>query len=139
MRKTMSCILCALIIIANCAVPAHASMESNAYISIFGGQITAKGNGVVHVDFNTWGTGVMDTIGAKYIRIYENGHLVKTFSCYNPLYSASMVRTNHWFFYGGVDYQGTAGKTYYAEIVHYAEKNGGSGNQVLQTGSTIAT
>ena len=139
MRKTISGVLCALIIIVNCSVPAHASMESNAYISRFGGQITAQGNGVVRVDFNTWGTGMMDKIGAQFIRIYEDGQLVKTFSCYNPLYSASMIKTNYWFFYGGVDYQGTAGKTYYAEIVHYGEKNGGSDTQVLQTGSTIAT
>ncbi len=139
MRKTISGVLCALIIIVNCSVPAHASMESNAYIFSFGGQITAKGNGVVHVDFNTWGMDVLDTIGAKYIRIYEDGNWVKTFSCYNPLYTASMVRTNHWCFYGGVDYQGTAGKTYYAVIVHYGEKDGGSDIEVLQTGSTIAT
>lgn len=139
MRKTISGVLCALIIIVNCSVPAHASMESNAYIFSFGGQITAKGNGVVHVDFNTWGMDVLDTIGAKYIRIYEDGNWVKTFSYINPLYTASMVRTNHWCFYGGVDYQGTAGKTYYAVIVHYGEKNGGSDTEWLQTGSVIAT
>lgn len=139
MRKTIGCILCTLIIIVNCTTPAHASMESNAYISRFGGQITAQGNGVVHVDFNTWGTDIMDKVGAKYIRIYEDGHIVKTFSCFNPLYTASMVRTNHWFFYGGVDYQGTAGKTYYAEVVHYGEKDGGSDTEVLQTASVIAT
>lgn len=139
MKRVISGFLCAIMILSVCLVPAHATVQSNKYISQYGSQIVARGNGVVHVDFHTVGTGVLDVVGAEYIRIYENGYLVKTFSYINPLYSSSMVGTNTWFFFGGVDYQGTAGKTYYAQIVHYGEKSGGSGVEGTQTASVIAT
>ena len=139
MRKVVSGFLCALMIFSTCLIPAHASVQSNKYISQYGSQIVASGNGVVHVDFHTVGTGVMDTVGAKYIFIYENGHLVKTYSYINPLYTSSLVGTNTWYFFGGVNYQGTAGNTYYAEIVHYSAKSGGNGVEGTQTASVIAT
>lgn len=139
MRKVASSILCLIMIVSVCLVPAHASVQSNKYISQYGSQIVAKGNGVVHVDFHTVGTGYLDVVGAEYISIYENGNLVKTYSYINPLYTSSMVGTNTWYFFGGVDYQGTAGKTYYAEIIHYGEKSGGSGVEGTQTASIIAT
>ena len=139
MRKAISGFLCALMILSTCLVPTHAAMQSNAYISRYGGKVTAVGNGIIHVDFNTVGTGMLDKVGAKYIRIYENGNWVKTYSYINPLYTSSMMGTNTWFFYGGVDYQGTAGNTYYAQIIHYGEKNGGYGTEGLQTYSVIAT
>jgi len=139
MRKAISGFLCVLIILSVCLVPAQAAVQSNKYISRYGSQIVASGNGVVHVDFHTVGTGILDKVGAKYIRIYENGYLVKTYSYINPLYSSSLIGTNTWYFFGGVDYQGTAGKSYYAEIIHYGEKSGGSGVEGTQTASIIAT
>ena len=139
MRKAISGFLCAMMILSMCFVPAHAAIQSNKYISRYGGQIVAAGNGVIHVDFNTVGTGVLDVVGAEYIRIYENGNLVKVYSYINPLYTSSMVATNTWIFYGGVNYQGTPGKTYYAVIVHYGEKSGGSGVEGSITASVIAT
>ncbi len=139
MRKAISGFLCALMILSICLVPTHAAVQSNAYISRYGGKVTAVGNGVIHVDFNTVGTGMLDKVGAKYIRIYEDGYLVKTYSYINPLYASSMMGTNTWLFYGGVDYQGTAGKTYYAVILHYGEKDGGSGTEGSILSSVIAT
>lgn len=139
MKRMISGFLCAIMILSACMVPAQAAVQSNKYISRYGSQIVAMGNGVIHVDFNTVGTGVLDVVGAEYIRIYEDGHLVKIYSYINPLYTSSLVATNTWYFYGGVNYQGTAGKTYYAVIVHYGEKNGGSGVEGTITSSVIAT
>lgn len=139
MRRVVSVFLCAIMLFTVPIVPAHAAVQSNKYISRYGGQIVASGNGVVHVDFHTVGTGVLDVVGAEYIYIYENSHLVKVFSYINPLYTSSMVGTNTWYFFGGVDYQGTAGNTYYAIIVHYGEKNGGSGVEGAITSSVVAT
>ncbi len=139
MRKAVSGFLCALMILSTCLMPAHAAVQSNKYISRYGSQITAIGNGKVRVDFNTVGTGMLDTVGAQYIRIYENGYLVKTYSFINPLYTSFLVGTNTWLFYGGIDYQGTAGNTYYAVIVHYGAKSGGSGVEGSITSSVIAT
>lgn len=82
---------------------------------------------------------MLDKVGAKVIRIYEDGILVKIYSYINPLYTSSLIGTNTWYFFGGVNYQGTAGKTYYAEIIHYGEKSGGSGVEGTQTASVIAT
>ena len=139
MRKIVCGFLCTLMILCVSLVPVHADVQSNKYISQYGSQIVASGNGVIHVDFHTVGTGMMDKVGAKFVRIYENGYLVKTFSYINPLYSSSMFGTNTWYFYGGVNYQGTAGNTYYAVIVHFGEKNGSSGVEGSITTSVIAT
>lgn len=139
MRKGISGFLCALMILSVCVFPVHADVQSNKYISRYGGQIVALGNGVVHVDFNTVGTGMLDKVGAQVIRIYENGSLVKIYSYLNPLYTSSLMGTSTWYFYGGVNYQGTAGNTYYAVIIHYGEKSGGSGVEGSITSSIIAT
>ena len=81
----------------------------------------------------------MDDIGASQIILYENGTVVKTYSAYNPLYSATMFGHNRWYFYGYVYYDGNAGDTYYAFISHYAGDSTGHGTEGLTTDSVVAT
>lgn len=139
MKKLVCAVLCTLMVISVMITPAFAAMESNAYIESYSAQITLKGNGKIRVDFGTHGTGTMDVIGAETILLYENGSLVRTYSKDNLLYSSMLVGTNRWYFYGGVDYNGVAGRTYYAEVKHYAEDSTGSGYIWQQTPSEVAT
>lgn len=112
---------------------AYASTESNAYISSIGGAVSVANDGTVTVNFGTHGTDLMDKIGASAISIYENGTHRKTFFYTNPLYTATMMGTNDYDFYGYVTYAGTKGNTYQALITHYAEKDGGCGTEHMWT------
>ena len=75
----------------------------------------------------------MDKIGASAISVYENGQFRKAFFYTNPLYTATMMGTNDYDFYGYVTYAGTKGNTYRALITFYAEKDGGSGVEYMWT------
>lgn len=114
---------------------AYASTESNAYISSIGGAVSVANDGTVTVNFGTHGTDLMDKIGASAISIYENGQFRKTYFATNPLYTATMMGTNDYDFYGYVTYAGTKGNTYRALITFYAEKDGGSGVESMWTSS----
>ena len=140
MKKTLRTVICIILVISALSIPmALAAMESNLYIDSYSAATSAKGNGLIRVDFGAHGTGLLDDLGASKIRIYENGSLVKTYLSSNPLYSASMMGHNTWIFYGGVNYQGTAGNTYYAEVTIYGGDGSGSDTEVYQTASVGAT
>ena len=112
---------------------AYASTESNAYISSIGGAVSVANDGTVTVNFGTHGTDLMDKIGASAISVYENGQFRKAFFYTNPLYTATMMGTNDYDFYGYVTCAGTKGNTYRALITFYAEKDGGSGVEYMWT------
>ena len=140
MKKTLRTVICLILVIAALSMPmALAAMESNQYIDSFSAATSAKGNGKIRVDFGVYGTGMMDDLGATTISIYKNGYIVKAFSSNNILYSASMMGHNTWVFYGGVDYQGVAGNTYYAEVTFYGADGSGSDIEIYQTASVVAT
>ena len=140
MKKTLRTVVCIILVISVLGIPAAlAAEESNHYINAYSAATSAKGNGLIRVDFGVHGTGILDDLGASKIRIYENGSYVTTFLCSNPLYSASMMGHNTWVFYGGVNYYGTAGNTYYAEVTFYGGDGSGSDTEVYQTASVVAT
>jgi len=139
MKRMIKRAVCLILALALSGIPiAFAAVESNAYISSYGAAITRNGNGSITVNFNTHGTGSMDSIGATAISIYENGHHKTTFYAANSDYTSLMLGSGY-YFYGGVPYQGVAGRTYKALITHYAEKDGGSGTENLWTASVVAT
>jgi hypothetical protein len=140
MKRTLALILClSLLFVVVCMPTAFAAEESNKYISSYGSAITTEGNGRIKINFNTFGTGYMDDIGSTGIVLYENGSVVKTYSGYNPLYASTMLGHNTYYFYGYVYYDGTAGNSYYAVIVHYAGNSSGHGTEASVTSTVVAT
>ena len=134
MKRVLRIAICLVLVLSLIGtVVAYAQTESNAYISSFGGAVSVANDGTVTVNFGTHGTDLMDKIGASAISIYENGTHRKTFFYTNPLYTATMMGTNDYDFYGYVTYAGTKGNTYQALITHYAEKDGGSGMESMWT------
>lgn len=134
MRHSLKKLICWLLIISIIgSTVAYAAIESNAYIAAFSGAVSVAYDGTVTVNFSTWGTGRMDKIGATVISIYENGSFKKTYYAANPLYTATMMGTNDYDFYGYVTYAGTKGNLYQAYITFYAEKDGGHGTENLWT------
>ena len=134
MKRVLRIAICLVLVLSLIGtVVAYAQTESNAYISSFGGAVSVANDGTVTVNFGTHGTGRMDQIGASAISIYENGHFRKTYYYTNPLYTATMMGTDDYDFYGYVTYAGTKGNTYQALITFYAEKDGGSGVEYMWT------
>lgn len=134
MKRVLRIAICLVLVLSLIGtVVAYAQTESNAYISSFGGAVSVANNGTVTVNFGTHGTGCMDKIGASAISIYENGQFRMTYYAANPLYTATMMGTNDYDFYGYVTYAGTKGNTYQALITFYAEKDGGSGVEYMWT------
>lgn len=134
MKRVFTTIICLVLVFTMLgASAAYAAIESNAYISSFSGAVSVANDGTVTVNFGTLGTGKMDKIGAYAISVYENGSWVATYYAANSNYTATMMGTNAYHFYGYVTYAGTKGNTYYALITHYAEKDGGSGTENLWT------
>ena len=136
MKRVLRIAICLVLVLSLIGtVVAYAQTESNAYISSFGGAVSVANDGTVTVNFGTHGTDLMDRIGASAISVYENGQFKKYFSAANPLYTATMMGTNDYDFYGYVTYAGTKGNTYRALITFYAEKDGGSGVESMWTSS----
>ena len=134
MKRTLRIAICLVLVFALVSSSvAYALTESNAYLSSWNGAVSVANDGTVTVNFGTHGTGRMDKIGASEISLYENGQFKKYYSALNPLYSATMMGTDDYDFYGYVTFAGTKGKTYQALITHYAEKDGGSGVEYMWT------
>lgn len=142
MNKTVRTLLLLILIISlmsTSAVMAYAlTPYSNAYVSSFDNEISALGGGNIKIEFETWGTGTMDKIGASVIKLYDQDGLVYTFSMSNPTYTSQMIGTKSTHFYGSVTYEGVAGNTYYATVTHYAAKGTGSGTENYTTNSVVA-
>lgn len=134
MKRTLRIAICLVLVftLVSSSV-AYALTESNAYLSSWNGVVSVANDGTVTVNFGTHGTGCMDKIGASAISIYENGQFQRTYFATNPLYTATMMGTNDFDFYGYVTYAGTKGKTYQAYITHYAERDGGFGTESMWT------
>ena len=140
MKRTLALILClSLLFVAACMPTAFAAEESNKYISSYSSAITLEVNGKIKINFSTFGTNYMDDIGASTILLYENGTFVKSYSAYNALYSSTMFGHSTYYFYGYVYYNGTAGNSYYAVIVHYAGDSTGHGTEGSITATVVAT
>lgn len=58
---------------------------------------------------------------------------------HGTLYSSTMFGHSTYYFYGYVYYDGTAGKSYYAVIVHYAGDSTGHDTEGSVTSTVIAT
>lgn len=142
MKKTVRILLLMVLIISimstSVAMAYALTPRSNAYVSSFDNEITAIGDGKVKIEFETWGTGTMDKIGASTIKVYDQNGWVYSFFMSNPAYTSQMIGTKTTRFYGSVTYQGVEGNTYYATVTHYAAKGTGSGTEDYTTNSVVA-
>ena len=134
-KKTAALILVCIILLQISAPIAFASTESNAYISLYGAGLSSPSSDVIQIDYYLYGTGYMNSLGADYIYLYEDGSLVAFFSRYNPVYSPAMMTTNSYRFFGSVSYPAKAGSTYYATVSFFATNSSGTGTEGCSTGN----
>lgn len=143
MKKTMRTFLLIILTISLMSTTvafaeSQPAPQSNAYISSFDDKISAIGDGKIKVEFETWGMGTMDKVGASVVKIYDQDGWVYTFNMSNSAYTSQMIGTKTVHFYGSVTYQGVEGNTYYATVTHYAAKGSGSGTENYTTNSVVA-
>ena len=115
--------------------------RASDYLEAYGAYIYPAGWGKVQVWFDVDGTDYMDEIGALEIQMYEstdneNWTWVKTFDYTD--YS-DMLRYDHYYHTGHIEYNGTLGRYYKAYVCVWAGKNGGGDTRYFWTNSEKAT
>ncbi len=133
MRKKIITVIALALIFSFClSVPAFAwDVRSNPIISYTYGSIGDGGNGNIIITFYVLAKGECSTIGASQIDLYSsNGAFKKTF--YSDAY-VTMLTQDNYSYMSSVDYPGTDGEKYYANITFYAVKDGESTTYVHTT------
>lgn len=136
MKKTAALILAFILLFQAFSPISFAATESNPYISEYGCGISKPSNNTVQISFYVIATDDMDTLGASRVSLYKDGSLVKTYLWNTPQYTASMVTTNNYNFYGSVTYSNASAGSYYAVVRLFASDGTGTGSESCTT-STI--
>lgn len=124
----MAAVMMLLSVPAGAAVAEPVQPYASAYLDAYKGTATRSGNGVVNVNFKAWGTGTLDKLGAKSIKIYQSYDS----NTWSPVWTFSagttygMLGTDTFYHSGDVRYSGYVGVYYKAYIQFYGEDNGSS-------------
>lgn len=143
-KKHLLIKLIAVILIASLIMPAGvmaAEPRASDYLSFYSGYIYPAGWGYVQVWIEVEGTRDMDEIGALQIKLYEstdneNWSWVTTFTHNNY---PDMLGHDDYFHVGHVEYAGTIGRYYKAQINIWAGKDGGGDSRNFWTPVERAT
>lgn len=113
-----------------------AAARASAQLSSYDASLVSVGNGNIDIEFSVIGTGTMDELGAKTIKVYKsNGTLVKTFT-YTSYDEMMGYRTGR--HSGVVTYSGTEGQRYYAVVTFYGKNSAGSDSRTYTTSTVTA-
>lgn len=128
-QKSRIRIVSALLLLACLlSISAHAATNASDQIFAYEAEAVACGNGKIAIEFSIEGTGYMNNIGAKKIKIYEdNGRLVDVF-----LKSDEGMTISNKVSYGNTKYfYGTPGMRYEIVVIVFAEDDRGSDSRSL--------
>jgi len=118
----------------NAAVAENPPMRASAYIVSYTAVISKVGTATVNIDYSITAPGVMTSIGANSIVIFEKAgttwSAVKTFSYPSTL---GLRTSNSCIHTSSVQYAGVSGRQYYAVITFYSGNNSGSDTRELTT------
>lgn len=143
MKKRITSILCALLIIMGLPATACASEvtpRASEYFSFTDVRAYAKGNGKVLIEIDVDATDMMDEVGASVVFIYEQ----QSDGTYDVVYTfrkeayPSMIVEDSFFGYVDVIYQGIPGHRYYAYVGCYAKDSNGAETLFFSTNSVVA-
>lgn len=116
------------------ALPETVEPQANPYIGCIYGEVIAKGNGKLSIEFDITATGVMKKLGVKTIVLYESTDNVEYFPVrvfYSSDYSG-MMTTNSFWHNCTLTYTGVARRYYRASFVFYAETNSGASSTITE-------
>ncbi len=132
MKKYLKILLLLVMVVSVLCTSVSALTYSSEYIMSKMAYISQGDPGKLTVHFHVTGMDMMDTIGAKTITIFELGgstpspatdHIVKVFQSET---TPGMTVSGTFSYSGTVSFSAEAGVSYYALILFYAAKDGGS-------------
>lgn len=135
-RKKTRMVLFALLLCFLLSTISYAANESSLYLSAYTAYITKSGN-TVNINFEVYGTRIMDQVGVTEIYLYEktspygSWSPVETYLSTDPDYYSSMIGTTTSYKISSVSYSGSSSYQYKAYVTVYAEKDGGSDSKVI--------
>lgn len=137
--RTVSLLLAIVLLVPVGAMAAES--RSSLYLDSYSAYVYPAGWGKVQVWFEVEGTNDMDEIGALEIQLYESKDnetwtWVKTFEYQD--YSG-MLGYNDYYHAGHIEYSGTIGRYYKANVCVWAGKNGAGDNRYFWTSPKKAT
>lgn len=133
--RWLALLLALLLTLAPAPGVAATEIRASAYLDSYSATTYTEVGGKVQVYFDVTATGYMDTLGAKYIYLYEssdyvNWTLVKTYT-YTE-YTALMAEDDI-YHSGHTDYKGIPGRYYKAQVCIWAGRNGGGDERWIWT------
>lgn len=133
-------VVCLLLVFASLAsFPAYAQEQStraSSYLSSYRAYCTKTSSTTVVVSFQVVGTGGMDEIGAKTIKVQYSSDQVNwtTAKTFNSSNYSSMIDYNTSMHGAELSCTVPSGKYYRAEVTFYASKGNGFGERYYTTG-----
>lgn len=141
MKKLTLIITClVLLLTATCQMASatenstHASLYLDNYVAfLYQG---ARGTGIIDIEFDVTATRISDYVGVSQIEIYESDDTYVT--TIDGSVDNGLLREDASIIAGNYYYTGTIGKSYYAVLTMYAERDGGSDSKLFTTNTVTA-
>lgn len=129
-----------LITAATCqtAFAAENSTQASLYLSNYGAVLYQgpRGTGIIDIDFEVTATRISDYVGISQVEIYESDDTYVT--TIEGTVENGLLCEDDLIHMGNYDYQGVSGKSYYAVLTMYAERDGGSDSKLYTTNTVTA-
>lgn len=145
--RLSSALLLVSLLLSLCSIFAFAAynppndQESSYYLNSYGVGATAKSGGIVSISADVTAVVNATEIGAKNIYIYEGSSPTGIFTCVAQ-YSSNdyplMLGSGYTYSKTPIDYPGTIGKYYYANVQVYAADSTGSDSRMEPTNTVCA-
>lgn len=137
-RRTFIFFLIIVITITSVSSSALAAdtQRSSAYLDSYNAYIYDCGNGHFQIWFSVSGVNVMDQLGALNVILKEssdNGTTWNIAKTYRYTAYPSMLGTNRMSYLSCVEFTGTVGYKYYANVSIWAGRNGGGDSRQITT------
>lgn len=147
MKRVSSALLLTCVLASICSIYALAAYnppdgpDSSAYLSGYGVGATAESGGIVSVTVDVTAVVNATEIGAKNIYIYEGSSPTSIFTCVAQYSSDNyplMLGSGYAYSKTPIDYPGTIGRYYFANVQVYAADSTGSDSRMVPTNIVCA-
>ena len=119
----------------------NSNSQSSNYLGAYGVGATAKSGGIVSVTVDVTAVVNATEIGAKNIYIYKGSSPTGIFTCvaqYSSDNYPTMLGSGYYYYRTPIDYPGTVGKYYFANVQIYAADSTGSDSRMEPTNTVCA-
>lgn len=132
MKKHLLKVVSLIMVIAMCigsVSVASAVVRSSLYLNQYRAWLSPGSDGVIYVCVDVQAVDYMDEVGASKIQIYESTDGGETWDSVRvfmkSLYPEMVLEDEVWYYEAPVEYQGVAGRQYFAVVTAYAADSTG--------------